>query len=154
MLCAYLLPTSMIHIAKLNIALISQQEPRRTRTLFASDSSRTSYKVPVHAIPDHALAFTRTLSQCIRNSLVGGSALQCDASHSAQSGSSVPDRRLDRKGVGSPTSARSYMISQREVATSPRRTRRERRLPPGGLTIDGRLTPLYPLGTVTVAKSM
>ena len=59
---------------------------------------------------------------------------------SAQSESPVPDRRLDRKGVGSSACVHRYGFLLRRMGTSLSRTRRERRLPLGGLTIDERLT--------------
>ena len=77
-----------------------------------------------------------------KDSPVKGSALQCDISHSAQSESPVTDERLDRKGVGSSTFVPCYSISWQGMGTSLSGTRRERRLPLSGLTIDERLTPL------------
>ncbi|TBU43150.1 hypothetical protein BD309DRAFT_961366, partial [Dichomitus squalens] len=55
--------------------------------------------------------------------------------HSAQSESPIPDRRLHRTGVDSPLSTATVFYGRTRI--SPSGTRRERRLPLGGLTIDG-----------------
>ena len=44
--------------------------------------------------------------------------------------------------------------SSEEVETSPSRTRRERRPPLGGLTIDELLTPLSPSGTASMMTKL
>ena len=96
--------------------------------------------------PDPGMCYTmdsrqypgnESTNHIFRDSLVQGSALQCDTSHSARSEPSVPDRRLYQKGVGSPTSLRCHGISRQRGAANLSRTRREHRLPLGGLIVDG-----------------
>ena len=66
---------------------------------------------------------------------VGGSALQCAARTPHDPSHPSPTGDLTGKAL-----AHSQSLEGR-VRVSPRKTRRERRLPPGGLIVDERLTP-------------
>ena len=75
---------------------------------------------------------SRKSAHCFRrDSPVEGSALQCDASSPPNPSRPSPTRDFTGEAL-----AHSQGLEDR-VRMSPRKMRRERRLPPGGLTIDG-----------------
>ena len=71
----------------------------------------------------------------------GGSALQCAARTPHDPSHPSPTGDLTGKALAEPPHAFILYSTEVRVRTSPSETRRERRSPPGGLTIDGRLTP-------------